>query len=330
MPPIRVINLNSAHYRQTQSLYHAIASRMNEASQDTIILCVPDRKYVCIGLHQRLSEALDRSACNSLGLPVMRRRVGGGTTYLDEAQLFYQCVFHHSRVPAMPAQVYSTLLAAPIAALRAIGLSAELRYGNEIEIQGRRIAGVGGGRIGEASVVVGNYLKDFNFDWMREIISAPNECFRKVAGQAMEQCITTLKREARDEFWDVLPGMLIREFSKSLNRSMILGEPTDDELTRSEIQAQELASEEFLNRNNERPESSTRRFKVSGSTSIYQTRAVDDGMPCDAIVRVRDGVIEQAAIAKLLPANKAKATGIAEPLPDYSSSLAVGSRWKAC
>ena len=103
----------------------------------------------------------------------MRRQLGGGVTYLDSQQLFYQCIFHRSRSPAIPAQVYKARLEAPIKTLQKLGLDAELLYVNEIEISGKRIAGIGGGLIGEASVVVGNILNDFNYQAMTEIINAP-------------------------------------------------------------------------------------------------------------------------------------------------------------
>ena len=39
----------------------------------------------------------------------------------------------------------------------------------ELEVAGRRIAGVGGGRIGEAAVVVGNLLLDFDYQTMAQV-----------------------------------------------------------------------------------------------------------------------------------------------------------------
>ena len=158
---IRLLSLGSTHWLRTQSVYHALAETMRAGSPDTIILTQPAQAYLCLGYHQELASVLDRAACEQMGLPITRRRVGGGATYLDANQLFYQCVFHHSRVPPVVDRAYARLLAAPIATLRALDLNAELRGENEIEVgcdpiarksnrgrPGKRIAGIGGGRMG--------------------------------------------------------------------------------------------------------------------------------------------------------------------------------------
>ncbi len=326
MEPVRVINLGRTCYSQTQSLYHAIAQRMRESSSDTIILCIPDKAYLCIGLHQNFNQAVDRRVCESLNLPIMRRSVGGGSTYLNGDQLFYQCIFHHSRMPAMPLKVYETLLAAPISTLRRIGLDAELRYENEIEIAGKRIAGVGGGRIGEASVVVGNFIRRFRFDAMREVIACPREEFRNVASHAMEQCITTLEQEGCDEALTDIAQLLVREFSKSLGRAMRFGRISEQELQESHSQAEKLNSEEFLKRNTGMKRDDVWRFKVSGSTMICQKRMSHEGKPCDAIVRIRDQIVESSMACEIAEEDGISHIGV-DLLPKFSSHCQVGSQW---
>ena len=126
-----------------------------ESSQDTIILCSPKTPYLCIGYHQVLDAVLDRKICDNKELPILRRRVGGGATYLDHNQVFYQCIFHHSRVPARADKVYQMMLEAPVQVLNQLGLDGRLRAVNEVEANSMRIAGIGGGRVGDAMVVIG-------------------------------------------------------------------------------------------------------------------------------------------------------------------------------
>ncbi|MFQ5418836.1 MAG: biotin/lipoate A/B protein ligase family protein, partial [Anaerolineae bacterium] len=166
---IRLLNLGPTAAWRTQAVYHATAELMTADSPDTIIICQPLTPYLCLGYHQVYDAVLDRDECVRRGLPVVRRRVGGGTTYLDVNQLFYQCIFHHSRVPVVAKDVYKLMLSGPVKTLRRLGLNAELRAVNEIEVDGKRIAGIGGGRIGEASVVVGNLLFDFDYRAMTQV-----------------------------------------------------------------------------------------------------------------------------------------------------------------
>src|SRR3990172_3120821 len=163
---IRLLVLGTTHWLRTQAVYHALAETMTVDSPDTIIFAQPLQPYLCIGYHQELDSVLDRQACARMSLPIARRRVGGGATLLDVNQLFYQCVFHHTRVPPMVNDLYAKMLAAPVAALRGLGLNAELQGENEIEVDGKRIAGIGGGGIGDSAVVVGNVLFDFDYNAM--------------------------------------------------------------------------------------------------------------------------------------------------------------------
>ncbi|NIU14771.1 MAG: lipoate--protein ligase family protein, partial [candidate division Zixibacteria bacterium] len=98
---IRLLNLGPTASWRTQAVYHATAEMMTADSPDTIIICQPLTPYLCLGYHQVFDSVLDRHECERRNLPVVRRRVGGGTTYLDANQLFYQCIFHHSRVPVV-------------------------------------------------------------------------------------------------------------------------------------------------------------------------------------------------------------------------------------
>lgn len=189
---IRLLNLGPTASWRTQAVYHATAELMTADSPDTIIFCQPLTPYLCLGYHQVYDAVLDRTECERHNLPVVRRRVGGGATYLDANQLFYQCVFHHSRVPVVAKDIYALMLAGPVATLRRLGLNAELRAVNEIEVDDKRIAGIGGGRIGEAAVVVGNLLFDFNYHAMSQVWRVPDESFRELASTALRQRITTI------------------------------------------------------------------------------------------------------------------------------------------
>ena len=148
---------------QTQAIYHTVAELMTEETPDTIIISQPSDTYVCLGYHQKLDHVFDRKVCNEKGIPILRRKVGGGGTYLDSNQLFYQCVFHQNRVPTDSKKVYEQMLTPVVNTLKHFfDVKAELKGNHEVEINGKRIAGIGGGQIGDASIVVGNILFDFD------------------------------------------------------------------------------------------------------------------------------------------------------------------------
>jgi lipoate-protein ligase A len=337
---IRLLSLGLTHWLRTQSVYHALAETMTAESPDTIVLAQPVQPYLCLGYHQELAAVLDRSACARMGLPIVRRRVGGGATYLDADQLFYQCIFHHTRVPATVGGVYAQLLAGPVAALRRLGLDAELHGENEIEIlpeaavenrtheeheaglrrldpsprrrasrssspatssrraemDGKRIAGIGGGRIGEAAVVVGNVLFDFNYEAMTSAWRVPSASFRRLAAEALRQRVTTLWAELlRRVSPDEAQPLLIEEFARALARPLEHGELTEAEWRRIEEVEKRLVSEEWLSLHANGGQPMTA-LKISRGVFIRAAEAEVDGCRIRAAFRVRDERIEQAAL----------------------------------
>ncbi|MFQ5612915.1 MAG: biotin/lipoate A/B protein ligase family protein [Anaerolineae bacterium] len=290
---IRLLNLGPTDSWRTQAVYHALAETMTADSPDTIIVCRPLSAYLCLGYHQIYEAVLDRAECERRGLPVFRRRVGGGATYLDADQLFYQCVFHHSRLPLLFREVYARILAAPVAALRCLGLKADLRAVNEIEANGRRIAGVGGGRIGQACVVVGNLLFDFDYETMARVWRAPWPSFRELAASALRERVTTLRRLIGEVSVEAVQEMLLEEFAEALGRPLESGRLSRAEADRARQVAKRLASAEYLGLHAENGRTGPMRsLKISAGVHIRAAEAEVNGHRLRASFRLRDDVIE--------------------------------------
>jgi len=299
--PVRLLALGTVSWIRTQALYHALAELMTEDAPDTLILVRPKEPYVCVGYHQSLNTVLDRSACKAVGLPIVRRRVGGGTTYLDKNQQFYQCIFHHKRLPFRVDEVYAQLLGAPVSVLRKLGLNADVRDGNEIEVDGRRIAGVGGGRIGEAVVMVGNILLDFDFEMMARIWRVPSEDFRHFAYQGMQCRITTLwsrlTQPTSPISADDVQARLAEEFPLALNRPVVPGSLTEAEQAKAAAMEERLISEEWLQLHSQENDEPMRKLKISLDAFVHAEEACINGTIIGGTFFVQNDVIEQVILA---------------------------------
>ncbi|MBI4788055.1 MAG: lipoate--protein ligase family protein [Chloroflexi bacterium] len=263
--PIRLIQLGFAPYWQTQTVFHALAEAMTDESSDAIIICRPSSPYLSLGFHQSFDAVLDRAECARRQLPVMRRQVGGGATYLDANQIFYQCVFHRSRVPPVSAAIFARLLEAPVATLRRLGLNAQLHEVNEIEVDEKRIAGTGGGQIEEACVVVGNLLFDFDYETMAQVWRVPSEAFRDLAREALRANITTLRAQLGEIAIPTVERILIEEYARALGRPLKLDQLTPAECEQMRNIREKLESEEFLNLQST---ASPKSLKISARVSI--------------------------------------------------------------
>lgn len=230
MEGLRLLDLGDVSAVRSQALYHGLARVMTESSPDTIVLCRTSETCFCVGYHQDPNVELDLDFCRANGYPVLHRRIGGGTVVLDSDQILYQIILHVSRAPLRIDAIYEKFLAAPVAALRELGLPATLEGTNEIEVRGRRIAGTGGGRIGDAMVVTGNLLFDFPYELMTRGWRTPSRAFRRVAGEALCRSVTTLRKELGSvPSMETVKSLLIRKYRETLARPLVAGALTAGE-----------------------------------------------------------------------------------------------------
>jgi len=175
-------------------IFHALA-RMGIES---LVIVSPKIPLVSIGYFQDAEQEVDLKYCRESGIPFMRREVGGGTTYLDENQIFYQLIWKkdHPKFPGAIDEIYPWFSEAPVETYRAFGIEVEFRVVNDIITKaGRKIAGEGGGNIGDCMVFVGGILLDFDYQAMCRILKVPHEKFRDKIYKTMEENLTTMKKE---------------------------------------------------------------------------------------------------------------------------------------
>jgi lipoate-protein ligase A len=285
---------------QTQAIYHTVAELMTEETPDTIIISQPSDTYVCLGYHQKLDHVFDRKVCNEKGIPILRRKVGGGGTYLDSNQLFYQCVFHQNRVPTDSKKVYEQMLTPMVNTLKHFfDVKAEIKGSHEVEINGKRIAGIGGGQIGDASIVVGNILFDFDFDTMASVWSVPNESFRELAKDAMKDHIITLDDIGSVVKMDKLADQLIEEYETHLGRKLNPGGMTIDEIEQAGQMGAYLRSDSFLNYMDDSNGTSRRKpLKIARNVFIHYDKMEMEGENIAGSFRVENGKIHSVKFEK--------------------------------
>jgi lipoate-protein ligase A len=289
---IRRLDLGMVSPLRSQAIYHGLAAAMEATTPDTVVFCSPSAPYVCVGYHQSAAEVLDLTVCRRAGWPVYRRKIGGGAVYLDEAQLFYQCVVHRSRAPFAVDRVFARYLAGPVLALNRLGVAASLTAPNEIEVNGRRIAGTGGGQIGEGVVVVGNVLFDFADTRMARAWRAPSMGFRRLARDGLRRYVTTLRRELpRCPTPAAVVEAIAAAYAETLGSPLVRGRLTARERAAIRGAERELARVSFVLAGGGRRDAG---LKISRGVYVFDG-AVSGARPRVA-VRVRDGLVDAVAV----------------------------------
>ncbi|MDE3122357.1 MAG: lipoate--protein ligase family protein [Paracoccaceae bacterium] len=192
---LRVIDFGTVPALRSQAVYHGLAETITAASDPILSLVSPADPYVCIGLHQDIDREVDRAYCAAHGLPIIRRQVGGGTVYLDHGQLFTHFIYPQAKAPQFAVNLYPRFIEPVVRTYRDLGIPATYRPVNDIQVNGRKIGGTGAASIGEATVMVGSFMFDFDIATMSRCLRVPSEKFRDKLHQTLADYITTMTRE---------------------------------------------------------------------------------------------------------------------------------------
>jgi len=292
---VRLLDLDLVPSLRSQTIYHTIAENIND-SGNTIILLSPSEPYVCIGFHQELAKEVDLEYCSRNNILVLRRQVGGGAVYLDNNQLFYQIIFHRDDVLKKIEEVYRKFLQGPAETYRGLGISAQYRPVNDIHVEGRKIAGTGAAGIGDAMVVVGNIMLDFNFQEMSRILKVPDDKFRDKVYKTMSEYLTTIKKELgsippRDE----IKNILVKKFEDTIGIELEAGELTPGELEMVKELDSKFLSDKWLHLVEEKHKFN--RVKISEDVSVVESSHKSPGGLIRTTIEVKDNQIEDILIS---------------------------------
>lgn len=195
----RLIDLGLADPLIAQTFYESVAHAVDKGlSTNTIILVQPSSPYVCIGFHQELDREINVEYCHAHNLPIIRRSQGGGATYLDSSQVFYQIVAKRDSqiIPATVEGIFKKLIGITVYVYRKLGLPAEFKVLNDVVVNGRKISGNGAGEFGDNTVIlVGNIILDLDYDSMAQVLKVSSEKFRDKIVKSMTEWVTSIKKE---------------------------------------------------------------------------------------------------------------------------------------
>jgi lipoate-protein ligase A len=191
----------------------AVARRVVEGTSPPTLRLYTYRSHAALaGRFQTIEHEIHTAYCRDHTIAINRRPTGGGAILMGEDQLGIalavpgraQDTYHRARELM---QVFSGGLAG---GLRALGIEASFRRKNDLEVRGRKIAGLGmyrslsGGLLFHASL-----LLDMNVPLMLQVLKTPFEKISDKEILTVEGRITTIAREmgraiTLDELRDVV------------------------------------------------------------------------------------------------------------------------------
>jgi lipoate---protein ligase len=202
--PFRVINTAIRGGRANVAFDQAlIDARKGHRIPDTIRF-LQFRPSALIGIHQILSHEVRVEYCKSRGIEIARRITGGGALYLDEGQIGWELVFAGSHMAFSDlGQATRRICESAALGLRKLGIPANYRPRNDIEVDGRKISGTGGFFDGDTLFYQGTLLIDFDPQEMIAALKVPVEKLAKRDLASAGERIVTMREILGEELPDL-------------------------------------------------------------------------------------------------------------------------------
>jgi len=313
---MKLYSLGHVPWIDSQLLYHALP----HLGMEGLVLLAPGEPYVCIGCHQDVDQDIDLDYCRAHDIPVLRRQVGGGGTYLDGQQLFFQVILHkdHPLAQGSKEDLYRRMLEPVAKAYDDLGVPSVYRPVNDvITTDGHKISGTGAAEIADHVVLVGNIIMDFDYETMVRVLRVPDEKFRDKVYQTLRENLTTLKRETgRAPLLEEVVPVLVSRFEEVMGPLEPADLPPAVYEKARELEAFLTGDEWFYKRGKRVP---GRDVKIATGVNVLQRVHKAPGGLIRATFEVKDGRIAWLSLsgdfffypAEKLEALEAALTGVA-------------------
>ncbi|MFX1369290.1 MAG: lipoate protein ligase C-terminal domain-containing protein [Promethearchaeota archaeon] len=296
----RLLDLGPIPPIETQIIYDMIAQGITEGeSENTLIICWPAKPLVSLGYFQEIEKDIDTQFCRENGIFFTRRVIGGGGVYLDDGQMFYQLIGRQDS-PTTPRKIddyYRKFLEAPVQAYRNLGIPAEFKPVNDLIVGNKKISGNGAGDVGDARILTGNLIFDFNFDMMVKVLKVPDEKFRDKIAKGLRERMTTILLETGG-----LPDRtevkedLIRLYEETLDINLVRGQLTGWERKQMDDLKPKYESDEWLHwRSSGRIDART--VRISATTTIGTANYKAAGGLMRSTVEMEDEKIHEVVLS---------------------------------
>jgi len=290
---LKLFNLGEMPGLDSVTVFHALA----RLGIESVVVTSPQDPIVSVGYFENLDESVDLNFCRERGISVMRREIGGGTTYLDRNQVFYQLILRKGN-PIIPIRItdrYRLFSKPPLETYGRFGVEAAFRPISDLcTKEGRKIAGEAGGDIGECVVFAGGILLDFDYQTASGIIRCPDQTFRKMLYKSMKDNLTSMRQVlGKAPRKQEVESVLIEEYDRLLSplQPARLTPVVRDAMTQLE---EELTSPRSIAKKSVSPRM---QVKIAEGVSIVQRLGMGAGGLIGITMEVKNNTLADIAIA---------------------------------
>jgi len=227
--------------------------RKGRSVPNTIRFLQMSSPAVLVGFNQNVEQEVRTGFCRERSIDINRRITGGGAIYFDEPQLGWELICERSfmNMSVANARFFEKASRPLIRSLDALGIHAEFRPLNDIEVNGRKISGTGGTEDGDAFLFQGTLLTDFDVDTMVRSLRIPIEKLKDKELESVRERVTSLAWElGSSPDIDDLKAVLVKGFEDEFGITLVPGELTEEESRLLGERGEYFSSDRWINKIN--------------------------------------------------------------------------------
>ena len=197
----RYIKENKVSHSYGLATDEAMSIRVSKNKSNPILRLYTYASYsALVGRFQRIENELNLDFCEDQNISINRRPTGGGAILMGEDQLGIAWMVREWNECHTPRELMQNFAEALCKGLQTFGISARFRGKNDLEVDGRKIAGLGiqsnvsGGYLFHCSLLV-----DLDVILMLRALNVPVEKLEAKKLQSIEGRITTVRNETHTE-----------------------------------------------------------------------------------------------------------------------------------
>lgn len=236
---VRLLKLETNNAFMNMAIDEAVARlRAKERTVDTLRFYRWNPSAVSVGYFQNTAEEVNLKMCRELGVDVVRRMTGGGAVYHDyNGEVTYSLIAREGRlsIPDDIIESYEMICGGIVLALRDLGLNAQFKPINDIQVNGKKISGNAQTRRWGTIIQHGTILVDADIRTMFKVLKVTKEKISDKHIKRVEERVTTINRELKRKIgFGEITEALERGFQKALEYELYEGELTEEEKTLAE------------------------------------------------------------------------------------------------
>jgi len=151
-----------------------------------------------VGKYQDIRAVLKLDRCRERGIAYNRRSTGGGTVIMgpDVLALGFGISLRDKRIGNGVSGVFRVMSGVLLRALEHLGVSAGFRPKNDLEVGGKKLAGLSASaEVGDCVLFHASILVDFNVDLMLDIMNTPAQKIYDKGYSCFSERLTTIRNE---------------------------------------------------------------------------------------------------------------------------------------